>query len=331
MHKVAFGVRITRSLKTPRTYAAAGPGIYGGKPYPPEPEITRYEKVDWSIVKNVVLECDRLGYDLITVPDHMILGRDRLEAWTTLSALSSITTRLRLGTMVLCNEYRHPSVLAKMGATLDFISSGRLDFGIGAGYQKEEFEAYGIPFLPASVRIKRLGEAVRIIKKMWTEEAPSYIGEYYSIKEAVCEPKPIQKPHPPITIGGSGDKLLRVSAEFADSVNFIDATVERYRERLSILEKHCSRIGRDFDEIEKTWGPWFWIYADENEFKEKADESAQRLLKEHEVFMGTPKQIIDGIQSFVDIGVTKFQLLFVDLPSLRGIRLFASEVMPHFQ
>jgi alkanesulfonate monooxygenase SsuD/methylene tetrahydromethanopterin reductase-like flavin-dependent oxidoreductase (luciferase family) len=124
---VKFGVRITRSLKTPRTYAASGPWVYGSKLYPPEPEITPYEKIDWSIIKNVVSECEKLGYDLITVPDHMILGRDRLEAWTTLSALSSITTRLRLGTMVLCNEYRHPTVLAKMGATLDFISNGRLD------------------------------------------------------------------------------------------------------------------------------------------------------------------------------------------------------------
>jgi probable F420-dependent oxidoreductase len=325
--RVKFGVRITRSVKISRTWVDTGTG---GAPAPPDPVITPYEQLDWNTIKNVVLECERLGYDLITMPDHLLRGRAYCECWTTLSALSSVTEKIRLGTMVLCNEFRHPSILAKMAATLDFISGGRLEFGIGAGYNTEEFEAYGIPFHRPGIRIKRLKEAVEIMKIMWTEEKATYKGEYYSIKNAICAPKPMQKPYPPITIGGSGDKLLRVVAEHADACN-VAGTVDELKERLAVLEKHCSEIGRDFNEIERTWGPWFFIYKNKKELEERADQTARRLLNEHQVFMGTPEEVTQRIQDYVDAGVTKIQLLFVDLPSLRGLGLFAEEVMPHFQ
>ena len=148
-------------------------------------------------VREVVLECERLGYHSVWLDDHLMFGkRPILESWTTLSALSSITKKIKLGTMVLCNSFRKPALLAKMAATLDVISNGRLEFGIGAGTQKDEHIAYGIPFSNPSVRIDRMKEAVEIIKTMWTQEKASYEGKYYRIKEAVCEPKPMQKPHP---------------------------------------------------------------------------------------------------------------------------------------
>ena len=149
-------------------------------------------------VRNVVLECERLGYDSIWLDDHLMYGKTPiLECWTTLSALASLTAKIRLGTMVLCNSYRNPALLAKMAATLDVISNGRLELGIGAGVQKDEHEAYGIPFPKPSERIERMKEAVEIIKKLWTEENANYQGKYYTVNEAVCLPKPLQKPHPP--------------------------------------------------------------------------------------------------------------------------------------
>jgi probable F420-dependent oxidoreductase len=322
-----FGVRITRSLKLSRDFVDTSSG---GEPSPLDPVITKYDELSWDIVKKVALECEELGYDLITVPDHLVRGRAYLECWTTLSALAGVTKRINLGTMVLCNEWRYPSVLAKMAATLDFISGGRLEFGIGAGYNVEEFNQYGIPFRSAGLRIRRLEEAVQIIKKMWTEDRPSFKGNYYSINNVLCEPKPVQKPHPPVIIGGSGYNLLRVVAKHADACNF-GGTPEHYMERLNVLEKHCSEIGRDFSEIEKTWGPWFFIYKDEKELKERVDSKNMVLLKAHNVFMGTPDEVVELLEDYEELGVTKAQLLFVDLPSLRGIRLFAEMVIPKFK
>jgi alkanesulfonate monooxygenase SsuD/methylene tetrahydromethanopterin reductase-like flavin-dependent oxidoreductase (luciferase family) len=121
-----------------------------------------------------------------------------LECWTTLSALSQVTKTIRLGTMVTCNSFRNPALLAKMASTVDNVSNGRLDLGIGAGVQKNEHNAYGFPYHSSKVRIERLDEAVEIIRKLWTEEKTIYNGKHYTIKDAVCEPKPVQNPHPPI-------------------------------------------------------------------------------------------------------------------------------------
>ncbi len=230
-------------------------------------------------VRDAVLECERLGYHSVWLDDHLIFGkRPLLECCTTLAALSSLTTRIRLGSMVLCSSFRNPALLAKMAATLDVISGGRLEFGIGAGVQKEEHIAYGIPFPEAKIRIKRLEEAVGIIKKMWTEEKASYKGKYYEITEAVCEPKPVQKPHPPITIGGGGENLtLKVTAQYADRYDFgYLPSLELYKHKLEVLENHCSAVGRDPREIERSC--WFGgqsVYCSQSKRAEKSRLSAQ--------------------------------------------------------
>jgi len=180
---------------------------------------------EFEATKNVALQCEKLGFDSIWVYDHFITfpatTQACFESWTTLSALATLTKNVGLGQIVTCNSYRYPSVLAKMGATLDVISNGRLNLGIGAGWYKLEYNAYGIPYPKDSVRIAQLREAVQIIKKMWTEDEPSFHGQYYTIDKAINSPKPIQKPHPPILIGGRGKKLtLGVMAEFADRCNF---------------------------------------------------------------------------------------------------------------
>jgi F420-dependent oxidoreductase-like protein len=187
--------------------------------------------------------------------DHfMPLGPDQtgpiFEGWTLLSAYAAQTKRIRVGIMVTGNTYRHPAVLANMGATVDVISGGRLDFGIGAGWFEFEHNAFGIPLYSPGERIRRLGEACEVILRMWTERAASFDGKYYHLQNAYCEPKPVQKPHPPIVIGGGGEQLtLRVVARYADIWNMAGGDVETFLHKNDVLNRHCQEIGRDPAEI----------------------------------------------------------------------------------
>ena len=190
--------------------------------------------------------------------DHFIpLGPDptgpQLEGWTLLAALAARTERLRVGLMVTGNIYRHPAVLAKMGATVDIISHGRLDFGIGAGWNELECRMYGIPLYPPGERIRRLGEACEVIKRLWTETVANFDGKYYQLKDARCEPKPVQKPNPPFVIGGSGEQLtLRIVAQYANIWNFVGGSVDTLRHKNEVLNGHCAAIGRDPRTIERS-------------------------------------------------------------------------------
>ena len=287
-------------------------------------------------VRSVVLECERLGYHSVWLDDHLMFGKSPiLECWTTLSALSAITKRIRLGTMVSCNSFRNPSLLAKMAATFDVISGGRLELGIGAGVQRSEHVAYGIPFPKLNARIRRLKEAVEIIRKMWTEEKASYCGKYYRLKEAVCEPKPLQKPHPPITIGGSGEKLtLQVTAQYADRFDWgYLPSLELYKHKLDVLKSHCKAVGRDFQEIEKScWlGGQIFIAQNLKELDEKVSRwkpknDSMKDFQKHSL-IGTPDECRRKIQQYANLGVTYFMLFFGDLPSVDGVRLFAETVV----
>ncbi len=286
-------------------------------------------------VRDMVLECERLGYDSVWLDDHLMFEkRPILECWTTLSALSAITSKIRLGSMVLCNGYRNPAVLAKMAATLDVVSKGRLEFGIGAGVQEDEHEAYGISFPKPRARTDRMKESVEIIKKMWTEEKASYRGRYYRISEAVCEPKPMQKPHPPIIIGGGGEKFtLKVTAQHADRYDWgYVPTLEKYKHKLNVLESHCKAVGRDFNEIEKSYwisGQMF-IVPDQKELDKTVSQLKPKnvSLKDFKKFnfVATPDDCKQEIQRYTRLGVTYFMLFFGDLPDLSSLKLFAEKV-----
>ncbi|GAC1448375.1 MAG: LLM class F420-dependent oxidoreductase [Ktedonobacterales bacterium] len=190
--------------------------------------------------------------------DHfMPLGPDPtgpcLEGWSLLAAYAAQTERLRVGLMVTGNTYRHPAVLANIGAKVDIISHGRLDFGIGAGWNELEHSAYGIPLYPAGERIRRLGEACEVIRRLWTETVVDFEGRYYQLKGARCEPKPVQRPYPPFVIGGSGEQLtLRVVAQYADVWNFVGGTVADFRHKCDVLDGHCAAVGRDPATIERS-------------------------------------------------------------------------------
>jgi F420-dependent oxidoreductase-like protein len=173
-----------------------------------------------------------------------------LEGWITLTALAQATRRVRLGTLVTGIHYRHPAVLANMAATLDIVSGGRLELGIGAGWNQEESGAYGIELGSPRERSDRFEEACEVIVGLLSQETTTFSGDYYQLTEARCEPKPIQQPHPPICIGGSGEKrTLRTAARFAQHWNFVGGTVEQFRRATDVLHQHCEDIGRDPAEI----------------------------------------------------------------------------------
>ena len=167
-----------------------------------------------------------------------------------MSALSTVTENVKLGTMVLCNLFRHPPLLAKMASTLDVISNGRVEFAIGAGWFEEEFRAYGYDFPPTKERIEMLKEAVMILKLMWTDETTSFAGRHYRVENAPCNPKPVQRPHIPVCIGGSGENLLlRAVAELADEWNCPASSAIDFDRKYSILRGHCKEVGKNVEDI----------------------------------------------------------------------------------
>lgn len=282
-------------------------------------------------LKNVVLECERLGYDSVWLDDHLMYKDSTiLECWTTLSALAASTSKIRLGTMVTCIAHRNPTILAKTAASLDIISNGRLEFGIGAGVQEAEHNAYGFGFPHASERIEQMEESLEVIRRLWAYPKASYQGKHYQLKEAVCSPKPIQKPHPPIIVGGAGEKhTLKVTAKYADRFDWgFLPSIETYRHKLSVLHRYCEVIGRDFKKIEKSCWPsgQILIARDQNELELKLAEykPAGTSLEDYKQYtlLGTSQECIRGFQAYVDMEVTYFMLYFADLPNVEGLRLF---------
>src|SRR5438874_12301997 len=220
---------------------------------------TAQQHTTYESILRVWLEADSVpSIEHAWAFDHFIpLGPDptgpQLEGWTLLGALAARTERLRVGLMVTGNTYRHPAVLANIGATVDHISHGRLDFGIGAGWNELESNMYGIPLYTPGERIRRLGEACEVIKRLWTETVANFDGKYYQLKDARCEPKPVQKPYPPFVIGGSGEQLtLRVVAQYANIWNFVGGSVDTFRHKIEVLEGHSVAICRDPNTIERS-------------------------------------------------------------------------------
>jgi len=212
-------------------------------------------RVNWSELREVWQLADELGYATGWIPDHFYSGWGSLdnpvfEAWTLLAALAASTKQIRVGTMVSGNTYRHPAVLANMAVTVDHISNGRLDLGLGAGWMKAEHDGYGIPYPSPKERLDRLEEAVQVLRLLFTEKQANFAGTYYQLNAALCEPKPIQQPHPPIMIGGGGEKrTLRITAKYADAWNG-ELGPRQMAHKIAVLHEHCRAVGRDPSEIE---------------------------------------------------------------------------------
>lgn len=307
--------------------------------------------LNFERMKNVTEKCETLGFDSVWVADHLMTGHDleALEAWTVLSGLSQVTETMRLGTLVTCPTHRSPAMLAKIVATLDIMSNGRVDLGVGAGWNGFEQLAYGLPWeeIPKS-RIERLVETLKILKGLWTNDSFTFEGKYYNIRNAVCLPKPIQKPSPRILIGGKGEKLLlRAVARYADAWNIDEFSPEAYSSKLAVLRNHCQAIGRDYDEIEKTletyllisdkpedyqrivdWVTWQTKINPERIRQGKPATEATLEQVKQEYVVGTVAQVTERISEYIDIGVQRFMIYFLDYPTLNSILPFAQQVVP---
>jgi F420-dependent oxidoreductase-like protein len=298
----------------------------------------------FGLIKKTAKDAETLNYDSIWLTDHFHPTQPRVEltsvfeCWTTLSALAMETKNVKLGQIVSCNSYRNPALLAKMASVLDVISGGRLLFGIGAGWYEQEYLGYGFEFPKPSVRIGMLDEAVQIIKKMWTEEKVDFNGKYYIMKNGINYPKPLQKPHPPILIGGGGEKLtLRVVAKYADIYNWWGLwSVEDFKTKLEALMRHCEEIGRDYGEIEKSCSTGVIIGESEKEIRSMVKElirdgwTIKEGLKEKQL-IGTPEQCVEQLKRFVEVGTTYFIFHVARALETRSYELFAKEVIPEFK
>jgi len=293
----------------------------------------------WKKAVEIAVKAEELGFDSVWVYDHFHnvpapAHEAVFECWTTMAAISQRTSRIRLGQMVGCNSYRNPGLLAKITSTVDVISGGRLDWGIGAGWYENEYRGYGYDFKKPSDRIGMLKETVEIVKSMWTNAETTYDGKYYKLDRANCDPKPLQKPLPPVWIGGGGEKVtLRVVAEHADVSNF-GSSVEEFIHKREILKGHCAAIGRDEDTIRKTISSEVFIRETEKEIIEAGSKSLWGDSAESwrsKALVGTPEQVSEKIQRYLDAGCTGFIPWCPDYPSTETIELFAKHVMPNFR
>jgi F420-dependent oxidoreductase-like protein len=211
----------------------------------------------WNTIINSASKIEELGYESIWVYDHFHTvpkptQDPTYECWTLMSALSQTTSKVRLGQMCTCNSYRNPAYLTKVASNIDVMSNGRLEYAIGAGWYDHEYKAYGYEYPTAGIRLKMLEESLIIYKKMTTEETPSFNGEFYKIDGAINQPKPIQKPYPPLWVCGGGEKVtLKLLAKYGDYGNW-DVDVEGFIEKSIILQEHCDNVGRNFEEIGRT-------------------------------------------------------------------------------
>jgi probable F420-dependent oxidoreductase len=300
---------------------------------------------------------ENLGFYCVSFGDHifmnMTLSRNvapspttpKLECYTTLSALAAVTKRVRLMTNVTPIGFRNPALLAKMTSTLDVISEGRLIAGLGTGWLREEFDACAIPFPDNQERTERLAEGISILKSMWTQEETNHRGKYYSLEHAVNFPKPVQKPHPPIMLGGFRKRILELAAREADIVNLVPPgrsdmgqlsyDAPRFKEKVAELYRYASAAGRNQDAIELSTFSFVMIASDKSEaaamLQSVADSvglNSEQVLQSPMVLAGTPPELRRLVRNWIEeLGTTFFCCVFLNRAAMQ---LFAREVMPEF-
>ncbi len=293
----------------------------------------------FTVARDLARQAESLGFDSVWLMDHLYQIQSvaaetdpLLECWTGLAALAASTTKVRLGSMVASATFRNPAVLAKMTSTIDVVSNGRLIVGIGGGWCEWEHAGYGIEFPPVNVRLQRLEEAVRILKAMWTQERATFEGRHYRVQNAVNSPKPVQKPHPPILIGGSGAKVtLRITAQHAQMHNIGGGPPEAARQVLQTLRRHCQALGTDCDAIRKTRLTPVLLARDAAEAEVKAKRYCPPGITP-EQFMartlaGTPEQVAERLRAYVDAGIQDFIVSFWDVDAPETLETFARGVM----
>jgi len=251
------------------------------------------------------------------------------EAWTVLSFMAARWPQFQVGPMVIGQNYRNPALLAKMAATLQVFSEGRFIMGLGAGWKEDEYKAYNYPFPTVGTRVEQLQDTLEIVKRMWTEpEKVTYQGKHYQVLDAYCEPKP--DPVPPIVIGARGNRILGLTAKYADWWNISDANFADYRDRLKVLQEQCEAIGRDPDTIRKTWFGRLVVAETEAKATALGTSGLMKFTRDN-AFVGTPSQAVEQMLPFVENGVDYFMLDILGLPNPDTIAMVISEVIPELQ
>ncbi len=299
---------------------------------------TAQQQTQWTELRGLWQKADLWGYDSLWIFDHFypIMGADPagpcLESWTALSALSQHTQRARIGALVNGNTYRNPCITAKMAATLDHASNGRFVLGIGAGWYELEHKSYGVDFKTVGGRLRALDEACQIIRGMFTQEKFSLHGRHYDVTDAICAPKPLQKPHPPFMVAGTGEKvLLKIVAKYGDLWNS-GGSAERMGHLVAVLRRHCDAIGRDHEEIEKTVITSLCYRAGaERETAALGRAAAMSRGTPEEarknIMIGGPDECFATIERYAKVGVTHFIFSMTPPYMEDEIQRFAEEVI----
>ena len=282
---------------------------------------------------------EELGFDWASVFDHFLPIQSDPEGpcfdgLTLLSAMAAHTQRIRCGIIVVGVTYRNPAVLANIATTIDHVSQGRLELGLGAAWYEMEHEEYGIPFPPIGRRIGMLGEALKIVRSLWTEQRTTFDGRYYTIRDALCEPKPVQQPHPPLWVGGAGEKrTLRVVAESADGWNTFFMPEDAYRHKLDVLAEHCRAVGRDPRDIRKQLVVQAVVAESEGELRRQTERLAASRRVDPErlrgrMLVGTPEQCVEQLLPYVRMGVGDFLIGARAPADMAMLELVAKKVAP---
>lgn len=298
------------------------------------------EPVSWDNLKRVARLAEDSGFDSVWVSDHLFLDWGRyggpatqqgsLECWTTMSAVAASTSRVRVGSLALCNDFRHPALVAKMAATVDQLSGGRLDVGLGAGWYEQEYDAAGIDFDRPGRRIERLGEAVEIVQRLLTGEELHFEGRHYQIAGAVCRPG--RRPRPPVWIGGKGDRLVATAARIADGWNMSWlGSLDAYRDRLRVAVEACAAVGRDESSLRRSVGAYVLVGRDDADVRARFERLVERtppgvlqsdtgetavswdeFRRDH--FAGTVAEVTDRLGSLKELGVEEVIVSLGTLP-----------------
>jgi F420-dependent oxidoreductase-like protein len=292
-------------------------------------------KVDGAVLRAIAATAEHSGFHSLWVYDHLYnypspAHPEVLEAFTLMSLLAGWTQTIRIGALVLCDGYRNPALTAKMAATLDVLSGGRLELGYGAGWHAEEYRGYGYPFPPAATRIAMMEEGVTIIKALWTGAPATFSGTYYRIADALCRPVPLQRPRPPITIGGGGERLLlRAVARHADVWNYFPIPLPEYDHKRAVLHAHCAQLGRDPATLDQSLMVPLATAAREKDVRDQL-EAARRhggvWAADDQLVQGTPDIVGARLGDYRRRGVTAFVLVLPDPADLRQIEFVGREI-----
>ncbi len=289
-----------------------------------------------ATLREVARRAEQLGFESLWVYDHLYnypspAQPEVLEGWTLLSLLAGWTERVRLGSLVLCDGYRNPALTAKMAATLDVLSDGRLEFGYGAGWHEEETRGYGYHFPPAPVRIARMEEGLAIIKALWQGGPASASGAHYRLSDALCLPRPRQQPHPPITIGGGGERyLLAAAARHAEVWNYFSVELAEYERKRAALHRHCAAIGRAPASIAQSLTVPLITAWREKEVRDQLEAARRRggtFAYDNQLVQGTPDIVVPRLLDYVRRGVTLFIFTLPDPTDLAHLEFVAERVI----